>query len=238
MTTDMIRHYSLLVEFLGKTMGPYYEIALHDLGHKQASIVAIANGHVSGRSVGAPLTNLSMQLLAEKSYETQDWKLNYRGISVNGKILRCSTLFIKDERGIPTGLLCINFDDSHYRELSEKVFFLCHPDDYATRNISISAIPLSPDSVENNEQEVLYPSIFDATEAALLSVMNSAEIPADRLTQAERVKIIRLLDQKGIFMLKGAIPVVAKRLACSQASIYRYLSSIKQKKQDTSPAEE
>ena len=81
-----------------------------------------------------------MQIIAERAYETQDWKLNYRGVSAKGRILRCSTLFIKDERGALVGLLCINFDDSHFRELSERVFALCHPDDYAARNISISTM--------------------------------------------------------------------------------------------------
>ncbi len=224
MTTDVIRRYTLLVEFLGRMLGPDYEIALHDLSSKQPSIVAIANGHISGRSIGAPLTNVAMQLIAEKAYLTQDWKLNYRGLSANGTVLRCSTLFLKDERGALIGLLCINFDDSRYRDLSEKVFTLCHPDDYAAKNIAISA-------TESIEQETFYNSISAAAEDAFLAVTSNANIPTDRLTQAEKLEIIQLLDQKGVFMLKGAIPTVAKRLSCSQASVYRYLSKIHQEKQ-------
>ncbi|MEA4932609.1 MAG: PAS domain-containing protein [Lawsonibacter sp.] len=227
MTTDVIRRYALLVEFLGRMLGPDYEIALHDLSSKQPSIVAIANGNISGRSIGAPLTNVAMQLIAEKAYLTHDWKLNYRGLAANGKILRCSTLFLKDERGALIGLLCINFDDSRYRELSEKVFSLCHPDDYAARNIAISA-------TESVEQETFYDSISAATEDAFLVVTSNANIPTDRLTQAEKLEIIQLLDKKGVFMLKGAIPVVAKRLSCSQASVYHYLSKIHQEKQPVS----
>ncbi len=224
MTTDVIRRYTLLVEFLGRMLGPDYEIALHDLSSKQPSIVAIANGHISGRSIGAPLTNVAMQLIAEKAYLTQDWKLNYRGLSANGTVLRCSTLFLKDERGALIGLLCINFDDSRYRDLSEKIFTLCHPDEYAAKNIAISA-------TESVEQETFYNSISAAAEDAFLAVTSNANIPTDRLTQAEKLEIIQLLDQKGVFMLKGAIPTVAKRLSCSQASVYRYLSKIHQEKQ-------
>lgn len=229
MTNDVIRRYALLVEFLGRMLGPDYEIALHDLSCKQPSIVAIANGNISGRSIGAPLTNVAMQLIAEKAYLTQDWKLNYRGLAANGKVLRCSTLFLKDERGALIGLLCINFDDSRYRELSEKVFSLCHPDEYAARNIAISA-------TESAEQETFYNSISAATEDAFLAVTSNANIPTDRLTQAEKLEIIQLLDKKGVFMLKGAIPMVAKRLSCSQASVYRYLSKIHQEKQQDSGA--
>ena len=231
MNAETIRRYSILVEFLGRMLGPDYEVALHDLGRKQASLVAIVNGQISGRSVGAPLTNMAMQLIAEKTYLTQNWKLNYRGISASGKILRCSTLFIKDEHGALSGLLCINFDDSRYRELSEKVFRLCHPDDYASNNIAIYATPLPLNTQEGGEQqETFYDSISSAADDALLAVVNSTQIPTDRLTQDEKMKIIHLLEQRGIFMLKGAIPVVAERLSCSQASIYRYLSKINRSK--------
>lgn len=230
MTSDIIHRYALLVDFLGHMLGPDYEIALHDVTRKQPSIVAIANGQISGRSVGAPLTNVAMQLIAEKAYLTQNWRLNYRGVSANGKVLRCSTLFVKDDKGALAGLLCINFDDSRYRELSEKVFALCHPDDYVARNISINATPLGLAAGETGEQETFYNSISAATEGAFLSVTNSASMPSDRLTQTEKLEIIQLLEQRGVFMLKGAIPVVAQRLSCSQASIYRYLSKINQEK--------
>lgn len=223
MTAELSRHYALMVEFLGHMLGPDYEIALHDLSCKQPAIVAIANGSISGRGVGAPLTNVAMQLIAEKAYLTQNWKLNYRGLSANGKVLRCSTLFIKDEHGALVGLLCINFDDSRYRELSEKVFSLCHPDDYAAKNIEITA-------TESMEHETFYNNIFSATEDAFQAVASNANIPTDRLTQEEKLKIIKLLEKKGIFMLKGAIPAVAKHLSCSQASIYRYLSKISREK--------
>jgi len=229
MTAELIRQYSALVTFLGNVLGPDYEIALHDLGRRQASIVAIANGHISGREVGAPLTNLAMQMINERTYLTQDWKLNYRGVSASGRILRCSTMFIKDEHGSLTGLLCINFDDCRYRELSEKIFCLCHPDEYAEKNITVAAAPLAQASPDD-EQEAFYTSISAAAEDALLSVVKDGQVPTDRLTQSEKLQIIRLLDQRGIFMLKGAIPVVAERLTCSQASIYRYLSRISREK--------
>ena len=223
MTTEMILQYSLLVDFLGRTLGPDYEIALHDLGKKQPSIIAISNGYISGRTIGAPLTNIAMQIVAEQTYKTQNYHLNYRGLSANGKLLRCSTFFIKDERGTLAGLLCINFDDSRYRELSEQIFSLCHPDDYAQQNITVGDIPLS---LENNEQETFYSSIAAAADDALNSVMDNSSVPADRLTQDEKMEIVALLSQKGVFLLKGAVNEVAEKLACSPASIYRYLGKL------------
>ena len=101
-------------------------------------------------------------------------------------------------------------------------------------DIAINAIPLSLSSAEHSEQETFYDSIASATEAALLSVMNTVDLPADRLTQTEKLQIIQLLSQKGVFTLKGAVPIVAQNLSCSQASIYRYLSKINRERQTSS----
>lgn len=114
----ILQHYIKLTEFLGKALGPDYEVALHDLTRKDRSIIAIANNYISGREVGAPLTNMSLSILRDKSYEHTDYHLHYYSINVNGKDLRSSTFFIKDS-GKLIGLLCINFDDSRYRAISD-----------------------------------------------------------------------------------------------------------------------
>lgn len=95
----ILEQYKKLTEFLGLALGPDYEVALHDLTDKNRSVIAIANGHISGREVGAPLTNLALSILRDKSYETSDYRLHYYGVSVNGKDLRSNTLFIKEKIG-------------------------------------------------------------------------------------------------------------------------------------------
>ena len=127
----ILQHYIKLTEFLGKALGPDYEVALHDLTRKDRSIIAIANNYISGREVGAPLTNMALSSLRDKSYERMDYHLHYYSINVNGKDLRSSTFFIKNS-GKLIGLLCINFDDSRYRAISDHILKLCHPDLSAT----------------------------------------------------------------------------------------------------------
>jgi len=50
--------YVPFVDGLARAMGPDCEIVLHDLGHPSNSLIHIA-GSVTGRSRGAPVTNLS-----------------------------------------------------------------------------------------------------------------------------------------------------------------------------------
>lgn len=91
----LLRQYVKLTEFLGAALGPDYEVALHDLTDKNRSIIAIANGYISGREIGAPLTNMALSVLKDESYEWQDYRLHYSGVSAAGNALRSSTMFIR-----------------------------------------------------------------------------------------------------------------------------------------------
>jgi predicted transcriptional regulator YheO len=211
---------------LGKVLGPDYEIVLHDLTDTRCSIVAIANGHVSGRSIGAPLTNLGLKVLTMGSYKNSDYLINYNGASRTNRVLRSSTMFLKDDNGEIVGMLCINFDDSKYVALSEEILKLCHPDELILQNKSYDSV----NSILNDVPENFSESIEEVTQTVLQKVLADENIPVDRLTQDERLSIVDILNQKGIFMLKGAVSEVAKQLHCSEPSIYRYLNILNKDK--------
>ena len=125
MEQELKRHYSLLVEFLGNILGPDYEIALHELKDDSNQIIAIANGELTGRHLGSPLSNKMLEYLTSRLYETQDYVLRFESTSVTGKKMCSNSLFIRGANGELAGLLCINFDSSRYEELAGKVMDLC-----------------------------------------------------------------------------------------------------------------
>lgn len=222
----LLQQYVKLTEFLGNALGPDYEVALHDLTDKNRSIIAIANNHVSGREIGAPLTNVGLSILRDKSYETSDYRIHYYGVSINGKDLRSSTMFIK-QNGRLIGMLCINFDDSRYRSISNQLLGLCHPDMF------VEDVVMSPSATEADAaREKPAPEKFRNSKEAVAVDAISRElerlgVTAERLTSDERLEIIAALERDGIFLLKGAVKDVSASLHCSQASVYRYLSQIK-----------
>lgn len=226
MSDQLLKHYVLLVEFLGKVLGPDYEIALHDLTDCSNSIIAIANSHVSGRTIGAPLTNKALQIMADKSYKNQDYVLHHLGISSVKKTLRSSTFFLKDEHGQPFGLLSIIFDDSRYNNVTKEILKLCHPDEFVDHNTipGYSTIQTSLDT--QNDAEVFPNSITDIMESIVSNAMSKTQVPPDRLTQDEKLQIIDILNDKGVFSFKGAVSYVANALCSSEASIYRYIAKL------------
>lgn len=227
MKRSLLKQYTILVNFLGQVLGPDYEIVLHDLRDKSNSIVAIANGHISGRTLGAPLTSLALAMIAEKSYYHEDFRVNYSGLTSGNKVLRSSTMYIKDDLGKLVGMLCINFDDSRYQELSTKLLQLRHPDQFVEQNILVSSDIMDEDGIKRYGETELFPdSISAIMENVIHDVVQEDGVPAERLTKEEKIRIVRLLDQKGVFMLKGAVNHVSKILHSSPASIYRYLGKL------------
>ena len=225
-TNPLLQHYMKLTEFLGQALGPDYEVALHDLTNKDRSIIAIANNHVSGREVGAPLTNMALSILRDKSYENSDYRLHYYGVSVNGKDLRSNTMFIK-QNGRLIGMLCINFDDSRYRALSNQLLGLCHPDMFVTDILPLNVTGNDAPPPGRPTPEKFRNSTDAVAVDAISRELEHMGVTAERLTSEERLKIITALEADGIFLLKGAVKDVAAGLHCSQASVYRYLSQIK-----------
>lgn len=224
MVNPIVQQYIQVVDFLGYALGPDYEIALHDLTDQNQSIIAIANNHISGRQVGAPMTNVGLKILRDKSYERENYLLHYRGLSVHGKMLRSSTMFIKDGT-VPVGMLCINFDDSRYRAIGKKVIDLCHPNEFLER-----FFPLHVAFAEESEAEMpegFHNSVDAVAVDAVTRELQQRGVTVEQLTPEVRMEIIIALEASGIFLLKGAVNDVAEALHCSKASVYRYLSQAK-----------
>lgn len=235
MTEKMFHRYSVLVDFLGKTLGPDYEVTLHDLDPDNSTIVAIANGRVSGRTVGSPLTSMAREMLAHKEYEDSDYRLNYNSQLSSGKTIRSSTMFLKDDSGKPVALLCINFDDTRFHDISDSLIRLIHPSGFAQEhffpNIHSAPGPVQPDephpTAAKSQSETTHNDVASLMKALFDEVASTVTIPLDRLTQEERTQFIAQLHERGLFRFKGAVQYATERLACSQASVYRYLSKVK-----------
>ena len=207
MDREMKRHYTLLVDFLGKILGPDYEVALHELLDDSNEIIAIANGELTGRHLGSPLSNKMLEFLTSRLYETQDYVLRFESTSVTGKKL-C--------------LLCINFDSSRYRELSARVMDLCG-------SLLTPGAPSGTHLIVENDEHTYPSSIAGATASIVSSVIADYPVPVDRLTQDEKMEIMDALNRKGVFLLKGSVSHVARELHSSEASIYRYLGKLNNK---------
>ena len=225
--TETLEEYKKLTEFLGEVLGSDYEVVLHDLKDPNHSITAIVNGQINGRDVGAPLTNIALSILRDKSYEDKDYRINDCGISASGKMLRSNTFFIKQD-GKLIGMLCINFDDSSYQTFSKRIMTLAHPQKFLDKiSQQVNQSNEKSKVSDSDTTEKYNPSSDSVIRDAIQLELNRIGVSADRLTANERMQIIAALEEQGIFLLKGVVKDVALGLKCSQASVYRYMSQLK-----------
>lgn len=220
-----INNYIPFVEFLGTFLGENCEVVLHDTINKEKSVLAIANGHISGREIGAPLTDLALKFLVGEVYRKQDWMMGYTTQARNGHVLHSATYFIKDGQGELLGMLCLNMDTSDIltaRDIINKVISSAGFDNNPKKENGGNK--QQPQAEEHSET---FPrSMEDLTESLIAQVVSDTNILPERMTSDEKIHVVSTLNERGVFMLKGAIKVVAKHLAVSEATAYRYLHKI------------
>ena len=79
----------------------------------------------------------------------------------------------------------------------------------------------------NNIEENFGETIEDITISSIESVIKDMNIPPERMSSEEKMEIVKKLNEKGIFLLKGEVSRVANYLKVSDATIYRYISKVK-----------
>jgi predicted transcriptional regulator YheO len=209
--------YAKLVYFLSAALGDNCEIALHDLTSKDQEIVAISNNPISGREVGAKLSNLSLHYLEEKQYLNHDYVMNYKTVGNDGKLMRAATYFIKEEgREMPVGMLCINVNISDLEYLTstiKKILGIKEEKDIEFKM--------------DNPVEILSSPLDEMIDMYIKECLENMGFPsyflAERLNVDEKIKVVKYLQEKGTFKVKGAIVLVAEKLAVSEPTVYRYL---------------
>ena len=191
---------------LAKSLGPDCELALHDFQDVSASLAAIENP-VTGRSPGAPLTDLVLRILRHNDNPPD--LINYQTQTSDGRILRSSTIFIRDGHGNVVGCLCINRDITHW---------------ILARNVLEDFCRTHPlNGPESRSQETFVEDVKDVLQGAINEILTQERKPVKLMDKADKVRVVHALDTRGIFLIKGAVEEVASALNVSRYTIYNYL---------------
>ncbi|WP_029072799.1 helix-turn-helix transcriptional regulator [Kandleria vitulina] len=217
---SLLKPYEAIVDFLGEALGDNVEIALHDLTSPEQEVVALANGHISGRTVGAKLSNLSIHYLETKQYLDNDYVVNYKTAGPDGKLLKAATYFIREEgREMPIGMLCINVNISDLEYIQTTLYKILGIKE--TTKVEFK---------RNNPIEILSSPLDEMVDKYIKECLTEMGIPSyvlvERLKVDEKIRVVKYLQAKGTFKVKGAIALVAEKLDVSEPTIYRYLKKM------------
>ncbi|MTI85865.1 MAG: transcriptional regulator [Firmicutes bacterium] len=196
-----------VAEGLAKTFGSNCEVVIHDLRIPEASLIYVA-GTVTGRQIGAPVTNIVLENIKKFGSQCKDI-IGYKNITKEGRILKSSTIFARDADGNIIGCLCINYDVTelliHKNHLEQFISFGDHRD-------------------SNHASGELFASdVSEVLESMIDQVISKMGKPIPGMQKDDKIKVVLELDDKGVFLIKGAIDKVAAMLGVSRYTIYNYL---------------
>ncbi len=202
---DEIELLTTLVEILAKHFGQKCEVVLHDYSKPiDQTIVAIENGHVTKRKVGGHGTNLGLAVM--RGTETSAYKSNYLTQTADGKMLRSSTVYIRNRLGKAIGSICINNDITELlmaeKALSETIN---HPQKAA--------------------EQVYTDDVNELLNMLIRQSIDYVGVPVALMDKEQKVKGLKYLDKKGAFLIKKAGDKIAKFYDISKYTIYNYLES-------------
>lgn len=192
-----------VIEGIAETFGPWCEVVLHDYRRPERSVVAIA-GSVTNRHVGGAMSEIGLSMVARGDDAAND--LNYVTRTPNGKVIKSSTMPLRDANGHVFAALCINLDIMPLRQVGSLVDHLIGAE---TRQVATTTFTDDFDEVVD--------AMVTAEEARLGK-------PVATLTPEERIGFVGDLDARGVFSVRNAVPRVAAKLGVSRSGLYATLT--------------
>ena len=193
-----------VLDGLAATFGPSCEVVLHDYRQGEQSVVAVT-GTVTGRQVGGALSAIGLAVLARGDAAEND--VNYLNRTPDGRIIKSSTMPLRDSSGHVFGALCVNLDVTVLRQAGDLLTALA-----GTRSAPVPVTTFSDD--------------FDDVVDALIRAEELAGGKAvSALTRTERLALLQELDRRGVFTVRNAVPRIAERLGVSRSAVYADLSA-------------
>ncbi|MFQ3395325.1 PAS domain-containing protein [Enterobacter mori] len=212
--TDIL---SAAMDSLIATLFYNQEIVLHDLTTPEHSVVKIINGHVSGRKVGdsvlsGPDKDLGFAgLLSEKSKNKSPMVIrDYTTVSATGKELSSASTIYYSTEGQPIMAFCINVDNSFNNSLKDSL------------NELIAMSATGNGKKEEHEVE-------NVIEHSIRETIDKYTSDGAKVNRARRLMIVSELNQKGIFKMRGGVPLVAGMLGVTRFTVYNDLEKINEK---------
>ena len=104
----IIQSYENAVKGIANIFGTYCEVLVHSLDNYEHAVLFIENGHNSSRDVGAPITDLALELI-NSVHKDKKFLESYESKFPNGDRCKSVTIPIKNKDKL-IGLLCININ--------------------------------------------------------------------------------------------------------------------------------
>ena len=204
----------MIAHGIARQFGNDCEVCIHDLqaNDLEHTICYIINGHVSGRKIGDGASKIVLETLeALKRGDNVSDHLGYRTHTSDGRILKSSTIFLKDESGKYRFILGINHDMTNFINAQSALSNVVENIETTGEDI-YGQIPLSVNDLLDNLIEQ--------------SVKLVGKTPA-LMTKDEKVKAIKFLQDAGAFLITRSGDKISQFFGISKFTLYSYIDQAK-----------
>ncbi len=191
-----------LATALHQLLGPMCEVVLHDFTDLEHSIVHI-EGNVTHRAIGGAATDLILEKV--RKGDTGQDLYGYATSLPGGRMMKSSTIFLRDSEGCAIGALCVNLDVTDF---------------VAARN-ALNAFVATRDNERTTE--TLSDNIFDTVQSVVAETLYETGRSLATMSRDDKIELMSQLESKGLFQVKKAVSIVADMLGLSRATVYNYL---------------
>lgn len=195
---------------LAAEFGKNCEVVVHDLSRKHIdnSIVYIENGQITNRKVGGGPTAAVLDALTHHPEDLKD-SYAYLTRTDNGRILKSSTIYIKDDDGTPKYVLSINFDITNMLAFEGSIKQLTECEGSKNSNDT-------PRHIAQDVNELLDELIQQSVELV--------GVPVAFMSKDDKIKAINFLNDAGAFLITKSGDKVSKYFGISKYTLYSYVN--------------
>jgi len=198
-----------LASGLQQYLGDMYEIVLHDISEPDHSVLFVA-GSLTGRPLGAPLTNVVIEEMKKHGNNAKDL-IGYMSEYKDGRRFKSSTIFLRDDAGIVVGCFCINMDISILQNASDL----------------LNQVLAGFQGGQNGSREIFASDVNEMVDHIVEHEIKARNIAPEAMSRMDRLDFLLALEEKGIFDVKGSVDRVAQFLGASVFTVYGYLKEIR-----------
>ena len=213
MKTNEIAFLTQLAKGVARQFGQNCEVVVHDLcaTEEDHSIVAIENGHVTGRRIGDGPSHVVWEALKSDPSKLED-RLSYLTKTEDGKILKSSTIFLRDEEGKVTGIFAINYDITMMKAMEDQLRVFTTAD------------------AQEQEPETITHNVNDLLEELIKQSAQLVGKPVALMNKEDKVKAIGFLNDSGAFLITKSGQRVCNFFGISKYTLYSYIDEAKGEK--------
>ncbi|MCR5330370.1 MAG: helix-turn-helix transcriptional regulator [Lachnospiraceae bacterium] len=203
MNLDLLKNiaHAIAVQF-----GSNCEVLIHDLQTDKlsSSIVYIENGHVSNRKLGDGPSHIVLEALNSDPAELKD-RLGYHTQTKDGRTLKSSTIYIKDDEGKARYILSINLDITGLVMAAG----------------ALSSLTATAETA--NEAEKITNDVNELLDDLIERSVKPFGKPVAYMTKEEKTQAIRFLNDSGAFLITKSGDKVSKYFGISKYTLYSYI---------------